>query len=301
MKNDDKIMNFDDFKNENKESSAEFKKMIKNFMSAPQVSAIFDGFDDEYEPDDPYDYLELAEEAPNEREALKYAKKALELDKDCLDAEVMIAELSSNASHTLLEKYRKLLNKAKLRLEKEGFLDEDCFGEFWAILDTRPYMRLYSNYIHLLVDCRKMRKAVEECKEVLKLNEADNLGIRYVLMNLYAFLEDGESATELYKKYDEENSAMFLLPLSILYYKLDDLKEAEKYLKLLKKANKDTMKFFLAIDNGNLADDLYSASPYGYRPYTMDELMMEVRDFDFLFLSSGMYFEWAGKKIKSLK
>lgn len=301
MKNNDKIMNFNDFKNEDAESAEEFKKMLKNFMSAPQVSGLFDGVDDEFEPEDAYDYLEMAEDAPNEREALRYAKKALELDKDCLDAEVMIAELSTKNSYTLLDKYRKLLSKAKSKLEKDGYFDEDYVGEFWGILDTRPYMRLYSNYIHLLVDCRKMRKAVEECKEVLRLNDSDNLGMRYVLMNLAAFLEDEQLATEIYEKYDEENSAMFLLPLSILYYKSDDLKKAEKYLKLLKASNKDTLKFFSAIDNGSLSDELMNVSPYAYRPYSIDELMTEVRDFDFLFLSSGMYFEWAIKKIKSLK
>lgn len=56
----------------------------------------------------PWDYLEMAYETDNEEDALKYAKKALKLDKNCLDAEVMIADLTIDNSEELKLEYEKL-------------------------------------------------------------------------------------------------------------------------------------------------------------------------------------------------
>ncbi len=44
-------------------------------------------------------------------------------------------------------------------------------------------------------------KAIDTCKEILRLNESDNTGIRFLLMGLYAYLEDEDSLKKLCKKY----------------------------------------------------------------------------------------------------
>ena len=79
-------------------------------------------------------------------------------------------------------------------------------------------MQLYGGYIRLLVDCGMMRKAIVECKEMLRLCENDNLAIRYVLMHIYAHLEDVDSALELYDKYEKSKSTMFFI--TIIYFVL---------------------------------------------------------------------------------
>lgn len=95
-------------------------------------------------------------------------------------------------------------------------------------------------YINMLTSNGMMGKAIEECEDVLRLNENDNMGVRYILMHLYAFMEDEKKALALYKKYGEYDESQILLPLSILYFKLGNTRRATSYLERLAKANKDT-------------------------------------------------------------
>lgn len=93
---------------------------------------------------------------------------------------------------------------------------------------------------------------------------------------------------------------LILLPMSILYYKLGNLTEAAKYLKRLKEVNKDTYKFFECIYKQNLDDYLDEISPYGYRPFTIEEFIVEMRTNIFLLSQTVTYFEWAYRKLKSM-
>lgn len=246
------------------------------------------------------DYLELAEAATSKKKALQHAKKALELDPDNLDAEKMVVVLSSTNSEKILENYKKLIEKSTKRIEEQGYFSEDSIGAFWLITETRPYMRLHYDYLDLLIKSMKIRLAIDECNKMLRLCENDNLGVRYNLIHLYVYLEDEQSALKLFEKYPEE-STQFLLPMSILYYKLGNLTEAAKYLKRLKEVNKDTYKFFECIYKQNLDDYLDEISPYGYRPFTIEEFIVEMRTNIFLLSQTVTYFEWAYRKLKSMK
>ena len=59
-----------------------------------------------------------------------------------------------------------------------------------------------------LLEKGKLRQVANICKEVLRLNENDNLGVRYLLMAIYATLEEEKSMLDLYKKYPEEDLEM---------------------------------------------------------------------------------------------
>lgn len=171
-----------------------------------------------------YDYLELAETAPTAKEALRLAKKALSLEPENWYAAVMVAQISANSPESLLEKYEKLIVEADAVMIRDGWFSDEYIGEFWGFHETRPYMHLRSEYLTTLIDCSMLKKAVKQSEDLLRLCENDNLGIRYGLMHLYAHFEDEGSALHLLNKYPEESS-MFLLPLSILYYKLGDQKK----------------------------------------------------------------------------
>lgn len=87
-------------------------------------------------------------------------------------------------------------------MEKEGLMDGDSIGEFWGILETRPYMRLLNRYADFMAEAGMMGLAAKEYEEMIRLSENDNLGVRYSLMHVYAYLEQEEPALELHKKYD---------------------------------------------------------------------------------------------------
>lgn len=282
--------------NDNIEISGEdeLNQALKAFMSQSQS--------DEADVETAYDYLELAESATTKKEALKYAKKAAELEPDNLDAAAMVIELSCTSSEKLSEKYKNLIDETEDKLKEQGYFEDDNIGEFWLIFETRPYMRLLEKYASHFVQCGQMRLAISVYEKMLKLCTNDNLGVRYTLMHLYTYLEDEQSALELYEKYPEE-STQFLLPLSILYYKLGDLRKSNQYLKKLIEVNEDTRKFFNSLIDGSLMESAMESAgdmtPYGYRPFTIEEFVIECEENYFLFSSMPEYFLWAKKKVNS--
>lgn len=264
--------------------------VLKNFMSQYQPNK------KDVETAD--DYLELAISATTKKESLKYAKKALELEPDNFDAGAMVLELSCTSSEKLAEKYKNLINEAEEKLKEQGYFEDENIGNFWLIFETRPYMRLLEKYASHFVQCGQMRLAISVYEKMLKLCINDNIGVRYILMHLYTFLEDEQSSLELYEKYPEEGT-QFLLPLSILYYKLGDLRKSNQYLKKLIAVNKDTYEFFNNFTNDTLKDYLSNMSPYGYRPFIIEEFIIECEENYFLFSSMPEYFVWAKKKVSS--
>ena len=247
------------------------------------------------------DYLELAEEAPTKAKAEKYIKKALELEPDNMDA--VSASLDLIEDDSTWEYYQKLSeavkNGAKL-MEKKGLMDEDSIGEYWGILETRPYMRLLNRYAEFMAEAGMMSLAAREYEEMIRLSENDNLGVRYSLMHVYAFLEQEEPALELHKRYDGYEETQMLLPLSVLYFKRGDFDKAEDYLKRLCATNKDTKKFFRAIKKDKLDHYVEEISGYGYQPFTIQELIVELMENSFLFRMVPLYMEWAYEKTRNM-
>lgn len=121
------------------------------------------------------DFLELAQDADNEGSALKYARKALKLDPDNLDAEFMVAEIASRDELDLLKKLRLAVRHGEQVMESKGYADEDSIGHYWGITETRPYMRVRSAYMSLMKDLGMFRGAAAECEEMIRLCENDNL------------------------------------------------------------------------------------------------------------------------------
>lgn len=243
------------------------------------------------------DYMELAENAGTKKKKLEYLTKALELEPDNLDAACMLAEVNAKKPEELLENLSSLIEKGNSLMEKEGYF-QDCMGDFWGVLETRPYMRLRHSYLELLIRCGMMGKAVREAEEMLRLCENDNLGVRYVLMHLYAYLENEEGALALHKKYDEYEESQMLFPLAVLYYKKGNFEASLQYLRRLAKANKDTKKFLRMMVNNGLDEYLDKMNPYGYQPFTMEELIYEHFEAHYLFDSVDHFFDWAHGRLK---
>lgn len=181
--------------------------------------------------DDAYELLEQAEKAKTKNQAIKLAKKAYEMCPDCFDAILFQVDLEENSI-----KRDRLLNEG-LDFEK------DNIGHFYGIFETRPYIRgLYRKADYLIAD-GKAKHARDVCLEILRLNNNDNTGARYLLMAIYAYLEEEKEMLKLYKKYPEEALEM-LFPQFALYYKLGKDKETKELLERINKANPHFIKFF---------------------------------------------------------
>lgn len=243
------------------------------------------------------DYLELAEDATSKKKKREYLSKALELEPDNLDAARMAAELDAKKPEDLLQELSALIEKGNSQMEKGGYF-RDSMGEFWLAFETRPYMRLRDSYLELLIQCGMMRKAVGEAEEMLKLSTNDNLGVRYTLMHLYAYLENEDGALALHKKYDEYEESQMLLPLAVLYYKKGNFELSLQYLQRLSKTNKDTKKFLNTAAHDRVFEYLDTMSSYGYRPFSIEELVQEYVENHYLFDRGAPFFDWAYRNLK---
>lgn len=225
--------------------------------------------------DDAYDLLEKASNAKTKKEAISLAKKAYNTSSACFDAKLFLFDLEENTV-----KANKILDDSlafeKKRLETDGFFDDDNIGHFYGIYETRPYIRGLYIKARTLSEAGKYKKAVEVCKEILRLNNKDNTGARYMLMALYALLEEEKSMLDLYKRYKEEHLEM-LFPIFVLYYKKEDNTKAKKYLDKINKANKNFVKFYKG--NIKLEDNII---PGCYFKGEASEVFMYMEDYAFL-------------------
>ena len=226
---------------------------------------------------------------------MEYLRKALELEPDNLDARLQM--ITCTTEHHLDEQrlaLQELLALAEQQMKEAGAFKEYT-GEFWTAPETRPYMRVRYTYFDVLISCGMMRQAISEGQRLLELCESDDLGVRYQLMHLYVFMEDEMHALALHKQFDSYEETQMLLPLAVLYYKLNQFDKAEDYIKRLSKANKDTKKFLRAAAHDELDDYIDELNPYGYQPFTMEELLDELMKSSYLFDSVPYFFAWASK------
>lgn len=241
------------------------------------------------------DYIELAGQAASLDEAIGYARRAVKLEPDNLDAELYYTVLGARDYFDRLRKLEKLVQKGNRMMEEQGYFDEDYIGAFWGFHETRPYMRVRQAYVDALLDVCMFEAAAVECEDMIRLSENDNVGARYTLMHLYALEGNEDKALALYDRF-EEDGAMMLMPLAMLYYKKNDLKTALKYLKQIMKRNPDLKKFLrTAAELGDPIPDDFD--PSMYRPFTIDEINVAVFENDWLYMVNGMFFIWANSEL----
>lgn len=244
--------------------------------------------------DDAYEILEEAQNARNEKEAIKLAKKAYEKSSECFDAILFQCDLEENGI-----KRMKLLDEGlefeKNRLTKEKYFDKENMGHFYGIFETRPYIRGLVIKIEYLLEEGKLRQAANVCKEVLRLNENDNLGARYLLMAIYATLEEEKDMLDLYKKYPEEDLEM-LFPLFAIYYKTGNDKKAKDYLNRIDKCNSNFVKYFKGIIKQS-----EKVRPGYYSRGDSSEIFMYLERYDYLLITMPRLHEYVIENLMKSK
>lgn len=244
------------------------------------------------------DYYTLAENATTKKKKIEYLNKSLELDPDNLYSGMMLALLTMKDPVDYLEHLSALLAKGEILMEKGNYFQEHT-GDFWTVQETRPFMRLLHGYMLMLISCNMINAAIEKAKELLKLCENDNLGVRYTLIHLYAKIEDEYAALMLHRRYGGMEEAQMLLPLAVLYFKKYELNRSLEYLQRLCKINKNTKKFIKAVKNSDL--DSYRSEEMNFFVYqsgTIQELITEYDENGFLFDDVPFFFEWADRALR---
>jgi tetratricopeptide (TPR) repeat protein len=176
-----------------------------------------------------------AMEAESESQARKLAKRALAKDPDCLDALVLLTSLDAKSPREAIEGLQKAVAAGERSLGAT-FIRENK-GDFWGILETRPYMRALAELANLLRGQGIYLDAIRHYEKMLELNPGDNQGVRDPLLGLYLAVSDLEGAGKLLKKYKEDSMANFAWGRVLERFLAGDLGGAEAALKAARKAN----------------------------------------------------------------
>lgn len=140
------------------------------------------------------------------------------------------------------------------------------------------------NTVNLLITQGRYRHAICEAEELIRLNENDNLGVRYILMALYSYFEDEYEAKILFDKYPED-SAFMLLPLIALYYKMENDKKMKSYIRKLKNKNpqlQEALEMFMDDADEDEMEEILHAPMY--RPFSVEEVVLAFSEAMFLYM-----------------
>ena len=244
----------------------------------------------------PDELIARARKASGE-ERYRIIKRVLRIEPENITAACMRVEYLAQNADDRVHHYEDLTRKATARLAEEGLFAEENIGKFWSMPQTKPYMFLRLSYLESLLAARKFRLAAKECKEMLRLSEHDGLGRRYQLMFIYAAMEEGDAAIELYQRY-EEGVAMMYLPLAMLFYRLGKMKMARNFLKELAAVNLDTEEFFERGVRGDLPKRAPGRHAGSFAIGTMEEFGEAVTDNAFAFVGMDAFFAWGLNELR---
>ena len=144
---------------------------------------------------------------------------------------------------------------------------------------------------------KQLMQYMEEHQDELD-DGVDEKKLEYLSKALELEPDNLDGALALHKKYDEYEESQMLFPLAVLYYKKADFEASLQYLRRLAKANKDTKKFLRMMVNDSLEEYLDKMNPYGYQPFTIEELIYEHFEARYLFDSVDHFFDWAHRSLK---
>jgi tetratricopeptide (TPR) repeat protein len=177
-----------------------------------------------------------AMEAESEAEARKLAKRAMRLDPDCVDALVLITDLDARSTRETIEGLQKAVAAGERSLGAK-FIRENK-GDFWMLIETRPYMRAMAQLAGVLFAEGLNLDAIRIYEKMLELNPNDNQGVRDPLLGAYLAVNDLKGAGRLLKKYKDDAMANFAWGRVLERFLAGDLVGAGAALNKARQANR---------------------------------------------------------------
>ena len=169
------------------------------------------------------------------KESLRLAEQALALDPDCVDARMLRAERTITDPEALIAACKNAVAAGDRSLGEKFF--EDNVGEFWGILETRPYMRARAKLANLLRHRPgRLAEAISHYEAMLDLNASDNMGLRYALLGCYLEQGRADATAALMDRFDEE-SAFFLWDKALMHKLAGNTAAAARALKKARREN----------------------------------------------------------------
>lgn len=165
-------------------------------------------------------------EVRNARGRYALAREALDISPFCADAWLILSERASLSMRDRREFLERALKAGELALGKNGFAEND--GHFWAVLETRPYMRARHALAEHLWLSGDHDIAIGHLKAMLQLNPGDNQGIRYVLLAWLLRIHDDAGVNEILRVHDDGSTFMSYTKALMAFRKSADSSRARR-------------------------------------------------------------------------
>ena len=183
-------------------------------------------------------------EVPIAKDRVKLARIALAIWPGCADALVVLAEDSAQSIEEAVELYRDAVEAV------EEALGEQCFkedvGDFWGLLETRPYMRARAGLAQTLEAMGQPDEAIDHYRDMLRLNPGDNQGNRFCLLRLLIDIGRDEEAGRLLEDYSEDIMAEWKYGRALLLFRREgDSRASRDALSAALKANPNVPDYLL--------------------------------------------------------
>ncbi len=177
-----------------------------------------------------------AMEAPTKARARALSRRALELDPDCVDALVNLAGLDSKTPEQAIERLKEAVAAGERSLGANYFRQNK--GDFWGLLETRPYMRARHRLADMLLDAERLDEAIGHLEAMLDLNPNDNQGIREILLGAYLEVSNLDGARRVLTAYAGDCGAVFAWGRVLERLLLQQFTEAEAALATARTGNR---------------------------------------------------------------
>lgn len=186
-------------------------------------------------------------EVGDRERACRAARLAIEFEPNSVDSYVVLAQASDVMGERIA------FSREAVRLGEILFADEladapsDDFP-FWAVFDTRPYMRaLHTLMMTLWQDERPgaQDEAIEIALHMVRICPGDNLGIRYVLPNWLARKDRWDEGRAFVNSYEEEYAIELKMWAALFEYKANEQDRAAGFVQDALKINPHTVKQLL--------------------------------------------------------
>lgn len=161
--------------------------------------------------------LDAAWDSSKRSVRIALAQQALEISPLCADAYGLLAEEAEPGSDSELEMWKCAVDAGEMALGEEFF--KECEGEFWGILETRPYMRARLGLALALWKRGEKDEAIGHLQEMLRLNPNDNQGNRYILAAYLVETGKDAEAVDLLGEYSEDESAFIVWTAALLAFR----------------------------------------------------------------------------------
>lgn len=175
---------------------------VNEFLQSHLVGGKAPEFVPETAAEEAQEIMYNAWQSEDPRQRVTLAQQALEIDPDCVDAYVLLAEDAAQSASEAKKLYGDGVLAGERALGADFF--EENAGHFWGITETRPYMRARMG----LADCcwalGQHTDAIEHYQEMLRLNPGDNQGVRYLLLSCLLEVGEDARAKELLDQFEDD-------------------------------------------------------------------------------------------------